>query len=331
MADQEFLASFGVEVDKAGVTRLQNVLSQNKELADQVAASFSAAAEAVRSYQKAVTEGDNPTGEGTRDDGTGKEPAGGTRTGTEGSHEVGRDDGSRSEAWKNYQANKDKWENNAAGHESRDLSGLKKQENTFLPSVKNEIESRLMGSLFGEEGTTRDWYLSNLEEYTRATITKDSSRLKDTLTSWEEYGLASDPAESGRSGEYGALQTQANDLLREPIAQARQIMQQALEAEANGEDTSGYADQIVELMKEPLQKVQELYDSFDFEDDPDYDENRNKDNGWKDTLTEDGEKPDTGHDEEYDPSRWKWNGEGWEEGAEEAPAPVQGGHIDVHL
>ena len=38
MASQEFLASFAVEIDEGGVTRLQSILEQNRELADSVAA-----------------------------------------------------------------------------------------------------------------------------------------------------------------------------------------------------------------------------------------------------------------------------------------------------
>ena len=47
MADQEFLASFGVEIDESGVSRLQAVLEENRTLADSLAASFAAASEAI--------------------------------------------------------------------------------------------------------------------------------------------------------------------------------------------------------------------------------------------------------------------------------------------
>ena len=40
---QEFLASFGVEVDEAGVSRLQDVLKENKTLAEDLSKAFSAA------------------------------------------------------------------------------------------------------------------------------------------------------------------------------------------------------------------------------------------------------------------------------------------------
>ena len=50
MADQEFLASFAVEIDEAGVARLQAVLEENRELADRLAAAFGAASEAIRTF-----------------------------------------------------------------------------------------------------------------------------------------------------------------------------------------------------------------------------------------------------------------------------------------
>ena len=50
MADQEFLASFGVEIDETGVSRLQAVLEENRELAEEVSSAFSAATEAIRTY-----------------------------------------------------------------------------------------------------------------------------------------------------------------------------------------------------------------------------------------------------------------------------------------
>jgi hypothetical protein len=34
MADQEFLASFGVEIDESGVARLQAALEENRTLAE---------------------------------------------------------------------------------------------------------------------------------------------------------------------------------------------------------------------------------------------------------------------------------------------------------
>ena len=72
MASQEFLASFAVEIDEAGVSRLQQVLEENRDLANEVASAFEAATAAINEYQKAALGGDNPSGEGNRDDGSGK-------------------------------------------------------------------------------------------------------------------------------------------------------------------------------------------------------------------------------------------------------------------
>ena len=55
MADQEFLASFGVDIDESGVSRLQQILTENKTLGDNLAASFNAAAEGVRAFKESVS------------------------------------------------------------------------------------------------------------------------------------------------------------------------------------------------------------------------------------------------------------------------------------
>ena len=65
MADQEFLASFAVEIDEGGVSRLQTVLSENRDLANEVAAAFEAATAAIQEYQKAALGGSIPPGKGT--------------------------------------------------------------------------------------------------------------------------------------------------------------------------------------------------------------------------------------------------------------------------
>ena len=50
MADQEFLASFAVDIDEAGVSRLQAILTENRDLADSLAEAFNAASAAIRSF-----------------------------------------------------------------------------------------------------------------------------------------------------------------------------------------------------------------------------------------------------------------------------------------
>ena len=53
---QEFLASFAVDIDEGGVARLQSVLQRNRELADGVAAAFSAARAAMMDFIRTAAE-----------------------------------------------------------------------------------------------------------------------------------------------------------------------------------------------------------------------------------------------------------------------------------
>ena len=52
MADQEFLASFAVEIDEGGVSRLLSVLEENRELAEELASAFDAATAAIRTFSE---------------------------------------------------------------------------------------------------------------------------------------------------------------------------------------------------------------------------------------------------------------------------------------
>ena len=47
MADQQFLASFGVDIDESGVNRLQKILAENRMLAESLSASFDVASFSV--------------------------------------------------------------------------------------------------------------------------------------------------------------------------------------------------------------------------------------------------------------------------------------------
>ena len=55
MADQEFLASFGVDIDETGVSRLQKILTENQTLAQSLSESFDAASESVRLFKKTIS------------------------------------------------------------------------------------------------------------------------------------------------------------------------------------------------------------------------------------------------------------------------------------
>ena len=61
MADQEFLASFGVEIDETGLLRLQEALTKNRALADDLAAAFNRAQEAMTSFFDSMTTITMPT------------------------------------------------------------------------------------------------------------------------------------------------------------------------------------------------------------------------------------------------------------------------------
>ena len=56
MADQEFLASFGVEIDETGLLRLQEALTKNRALADDLAGAFNRAQEAMTSFFDSMAE-----------------------------------------------------------------------------------------------------------------------------------------------------------------------------------------------------------------------------------------------------------------------------------
>jgi len=55
MADQEFLASFGVDIDENGISRLQQILTENRTLGDSLAVSFNAAAEGVKAFKESIS------------------------------------------------------------------------------------------------------------------------------------------------------------------------------------------------------------------------------------------------------------------------------------
>ena len=56
MADQEFLASFGVEIDETGLERLQAAMEKNRILAEDLALAFGRAQDAVTSFFQSLQE-----------------------------------------------------------------------------------------------------------------------------------------------------------------------------------------------------------------------------------------------------------------------------------
>ena len=63
MADQEFLASFGVEIDESGLDKLQKALVQNRTLAEELASAFDSARSAVSEFFKQLSASTLPSGE----------------------------------------------------------------------------------------------------------------------------------------------------------------------------------------------------------------------------------------------------------------------------
>ena len=63
MADQEFLASFGVEIDESGLDKLQKALAQNRTLAEELASAFDSARTAVDDFFRQLSASTLPTGE----------------------------------------------------------------------------------------------------------------------------------------------------------------------------------------------------------------------------------------------------------------------------
>ena len=53
---QEFLASFAVDIDEGGVTRLQMILQQNRDLANELAAAFDSARSSMLEFVRYATE-----------------------------------------------------------------------------------------------------------------------------------------------------------------------------------------------------------------------------------------------------------------------------------
>lgn len=244
MASQEFLASFGVEIDESGVTRLQTVLSENRDLANEVAAAFQAATAAIREYEKAAASGDNPSGEGNRNDGTGL-PSG--RTGSaEGSRDTGR-----------------------AGNSDAGVAGAKRDGFWISDNrMQNLARLQLGGILTGNDApampaTARELTLANLETMYLGQASRDSGNARKELISWEDIGLSSNPTSIDG---YDEMISAAQDLLREPMQKAREYMQQAMDAEDAGEDGSEYVQMVDDVLRKPLEQVKEMVDNFDFGD-----------------------------------------------------------------
>jgi len=245
MASQEFLASFAVEIDEGGVTRLQQVLEENRDLANEVAAAFEAATAAIQEYQKVALGEDNPSGEGNRDDGSG---TGSSSNSAEGNRDTGSPYNPEASA--------------------RNLENGEYRSDGY----KGEIQSLLSGSLTSNpDSSARDYSLRTAElslahalapdeEYDRNT----GSRVNPDSFYGDQQGAYLDSHE-GLSSEisrylYNQIGPRANsDYARELNA----ALQDLASAEAKGDDTAEYLEQVKSLMPDLIQGVKDIVDKYD--------------------------------------------------------------------
>jgi len=54
LADQLFLASFGVDIDESGVSRLQKILAENRTMAESLSSAFDTASESVKAFREEI-------------------------------------------------------------------------------------------------------------------------------------------------------------------------------------------------------------------------------------------------------------------------------------
>jgi hypothetical protein len=247
MASQEFLASFAVEIDEAGVSRLQQVLEENRDLANEVAAAFEAATAAIQGYQKAAMGGDNPSGEGNRDDGSGK--AGGS------------------------------------GEESRETgpfhpeASARNLENGEYRSegYKGEIQRLLSGSLTADpDASVRDYSLRSAELYLAHALAPDEeydrnqgNRVNPDTFYGDRQGAYED-AHDGLDGEisrylFNKIGPRADsDYARE----LNILLRDLADAERQGDDTAVYLEQLQSLLPDLIRGVKDIVDQYDEPEEP---------------------------------------------------------------
>ena len=240
MASQEFLASFAVDIDEGGVARLQAVLEENRDLAEEVAAAFEEATAAIKDYEAEATGNKNGSGEENRDNGS---PV---PSGKAGSVEGIRDTGSARDT----------------GVPGAVRDGFWVSENPMQDLARLQLSGVLEGdNAPAMPATARELVLRNLETMYLGQASRDSVNAAKELIDWRDIGLSASPTD--REG-YDDLVTAAQDLLREPMERAREYMKQAMDAEEAGLDGTEYVQMVDEVLRKPLEQVKEMVDSFDF-------------------------------------------------------------------
>ena len=246
MASQEFLASFAVDIDEGGVSRLQQVLEENRTLAEEVAAAFEAATAAIREYQKAALGGDNPSGERNRDDGSGKAPAV--------SKEEQRDPGRPL----NPEASARNLENGEYRSEG----------------YKGEVQGMVSGALTeNPDATVRDYSLRTAELMLAHALAPDEGY---DVNEGRRPGPESLPGGEAYYDAHGAMEGEISRYLYDTLGprsdselgqNVHDILSELSKAEANGEDTGAQLEQLKAYMPELVSGVRAIVDRYDRPDD----------------------------------------------------------------
>ena len=216
---QEFLASFGVQIDEAGVNRLQAVLAQNREMAEKVSEAFGKAYESIQNF-------------------------------------LGISSGNTDEAGRTV-------------HPASPLDDIEgyieeEEELTRTQTATEEAILREIGLL--NDRTNRGYILDSFV-YNAAGAAAHHFTL--TGPSREEYGLTGDNPTVADRDRYRQFYKEAYGLFSDAKDEAFHIMEEALAAETAGLDTTAYTERIVESLRQPLEQIRELYDSYGFDyDDP---------------------------------------------------------------
>ena len=221
------------------------MLEENRDLANEVASAFEAATAAINEYQKAALGGDNPSGEGNRDDGSGKGSPSGSAEGN-------RDSGSPY----NPEAS------------ARNLENGEYRSSGY----KGEIQGLLSGSLTSSpDSSARDYSLRSAELYLAHALAPDEeydrntgSRVNPDSFYGDQQGAYYD-THDGLDSEisrylYNRIGPRADsDFARELNTALRDLAS----AEANGDDTAEYLEQVKSLMPDLIQGVKDIVDKYD--------------------------------------------------------------------
>ncbi len=263
-----------MDVDEQGVARLQSVLEENQGLANEVAAAFEAATKAIQEYQEAAASANAAPSSGGGENQSGGKNAGADKdNGSEGGRDL---TGYKRSGGRQPDDTDD-------GTPGAKADGFWISEN----SLQDLTRLGLSGSLEGDNApampsTAKDLTLRNLETTYLGQVTRDTANARKELIDWQDAGLESNPAD--REG-YTELQSSIQEILSEPVAEAREYMQQAMDAEDAGEDGTGYIDKITEILQEPLEQVRQLVEEFyASDDDQDDSPEGGEDGGTEGTL-----------------------------------------------